>query len=311
MELILGASLIAAFIAGVAALFAPCCVTVLLPAYFASIFREKRKIFLMTFIFFLGILTVFLPLGLGFSVLGQLFASYHRTIFAVAGVFFLILGALLVGGRRISLPMKSHPSLAKHGAWAIYVLGIFSGIATTCCAPVLAGVFALSILPGSLIWGGIYTLAYVLGMVLPLFILAAFLDKAQFTQRLMRAGSVVRLPWAEVTIPELISGTTFLIMGVLTLFAAWKNTLTSHASYQISINIYFAKLQAGILKFAGIIPGVAWAAIILGLVVMVTLFALKQKRNLETSKEILAGKINESEVESKSTNKKSCCNEKD
>jgi cytochrome c biogenesis protein CcdA len=310
MELILGASLIAAFVAGVAALFAPCCVTVLLPAYFASIFQEKRKVFLMTFIFFLGILTVFLPLGLGFSVLGQVFASYHRTIFIVAGVFFLILGALLVAGKRMSLPFKGHPSLAKHNVWGIYVLGIFSGVATTCCAPVLAGVFALSILPGSLIWGGIYTLAYVLGMVLPLFILAAFLDKANFTKRLMKTGAMVRLPWSEVTIPELISGVTFLIMGALTLFAAARNTLATHAGgYQLSINIYLAQLQAGILKFAGVIPGIAWAAVVLGIVVAITLFALKQRRNLETPEEIPAEKINE--VETKSTNNKPCCHEKD
>lgn len=310
MELILGASLIAAFIAGIAALFAPCCVTVLLPAYFASIFQERRKVFLMTFVFFLGILTVFLPLGLGFSVLGQIFARYHREIFAAAGIFFLILGALLVAGKRISLPMKNHPSLAKNNAWSIYVLGIFSGIATTCCAPVLAGVFALSVLPGSLIWGGIYTLAYVLGMVLPLFILAAFLDKARFTQRLMRAGTVIRLPWAEITIPELVSGVTFLLMGALTLWSAAKNTLATHAGgYQLSINIYLAKLQAGILKFAGLVPGIAWAALILGLAAAIVLFALKQKRGLEAPEGIPTEKIKG--TEEKQTNQKSCCHEKD
>ncbi|OGY98641.1 MAG: hypothetical protein A2855_01255 [Candidatus Liptonbacteria bacterium RIFCSPHIGHO2_01_FULL_57_28] len=307
MELILGASLIAAFVAGIAALFAPCCVTVLLPAYFASIFQERRKVFLMTFIFFLGILTVFLPLGLGLSALGQVFATYHRAIFAVAGVFFLILGILLVTGQRMSLPMKSHPSLAKHGAWSIYVLGIFSGIATTCCAPVLAGVFALSVLPGSIVWGGIYTLAYVLGMVLPLFILAALLDKAEFTKRLMKAGTMVRLPWGSVTVPELISGLTFLVMGALTLTAAARNTLAAHpGTWQLSINIYLAQLQAGIQKFAGIVPGFVWAAVVVGIAAGIAYFALRQKRGLEA-----AAPEEVTEAEEKSTNNKSCCNEKD
>jgi len=72
MEALVGTSLIAAFVAGVAALFAPCCITVLLPSYLGSIFREKYKIFFMTFIFFLGIATVFLPIGLGASYLAQL-----------------------------------------------------------------------------------------------------------------------------------------------------------------------------------------------------------------------------------------------
>ena len=44
------ASLVTAFIAGVAALFAPCCITVLLPAYLGSIFRQKATIMLMTLV---------------------------------------------------------------------------------------------------------------------------------------------------------------------------------------------------------------------------------------------------------------------
>lgn len=299
MELILATSLVTAFIAGIAALFAPCCITVLLPSYFGSIFREKKKVFLMTFIFFLGILTVFLPLGLGLSALGQLFARYHRAIFAIAGFFFLALGTVLIAGRKISFAMKSHPALAKNNAWSVYVLGIFSGIATTCCAPVLAGVFALSVLPGSVIWGGIYTLAYVLGMVLPLFLIAAFLDKADFTKKIMKTGSTVKLPWAEVTIPELISGVTFLAMGVLTLVSAANNTVASHGSYQVGINVFLAKLQISIAGFVGLVPGIVWAAVILGIAILITLAALRQREAEEDHKP----------VEEKSTNNKNCCHE--
>src|SRR3989344_2764797 len=220
MDLLVSASIVSAFIAGVAALFAPCCITVLLPSYLGSIFHEKRKVFLMTFVFFLGILLVFLPLGLGLAAFGQVLSRYHNIIFAFGGAFLLLLGLSLIFGVHISLPYRVHPVLKANNVFSVFPLGIFSGIATTCCAPVLAGVFALSVLPGSLIWGGIYTLAYVLGMVLPLFVLAAFLDKAEFTKRIMRMGAMVRLPWGRVTIPELVSGVTFLIMGVLTLFAA-------------------------------------------------------------------------------------------
>src|SRR3989344_780700 len=106
MELLFSASLVAAFIAGIAALFAPCCVTVLLPSYFASIFKQRTKVFLMTFVFFLGIVAVFLPLGLGAASLGQIFSRYHNSIFAVGGVFMVFLGLSLVAGRRMSLPFK-------------------------------------------------------------------------------------------------------------------------------------------------------------------------------------------------------------
>src|SRR3989338_5111820 len=98
------ASLIAAFIAGLAALFAPCCITVLLPTYLASIFRQKRTVVAMTLVFFLGLLAVFLPLGLGFASLGTLFSKNHDLIFIVGGLFLLFLGASILFGFHFSIP---------------------------------------------------------------------------------------------------------------------------------------------------------------------------------------------------------------
>src|SRR3989338_6923769 len=89
----------------------------------------------------------------------------------------------LLSGKQFSLPISIHPELKKYDFISVFVLGIFSAIATTCCAPVLAGVLTLSALPGSFILGGIYTLAYVLGMVIPLFIIAGFLDRVNFTNK--------------------------------------------------------------------------------------------------------------------------------
>jgi len=111
MDLIISASLIASFLAGIAALFAPCCITVLLPTYFASIFKEKTKVFLMTFIYFIGILTIFLPIGLGVSFLTQIFSQYHDTIFLLGGIFLLFLGLSLLLGQQFSLPFSVRPEL--------------------------------------------------------------------------------------------------------------------------------------------------------------------------------------------------------
>src|SRR3989344_98021 len=126
MELLISASLIAAFFAGVAALFAPCCITVLLPSYLASVFRERYKIFLMTFVFFLGILAVFLPLGLGMGLLGQFFNRYHNTIFLIGGSFLAVLGTSLILGKHFSLPFQTKPALKNNQAVSIFTLGVFS-----------------------------------------------------------------------------------------------------------------------------------------------------------------------------------------
>lgn len=221
----------------------------------------------MTFIFFLGILTVFLPLGLGISTLGQIFSRYHRQIFSVAGAFFLILGAMLLTGRRMAMPFSFHPKLQGYNAGSVYLLGILSGVATTCCAPVLAGVLAMSVLPGSMIWGLVYTLAYVLGMVIPLFLLSLFLDRVHLTEKIMSAKKTLEFNFrgrpVRVTVPELISGITFFVMGAITLYWAWVGNVTSHSDVQVSVNIFLTKINTALTKFTGGIPEIVWAAFFL------------------------------------------------
>src|SRR5713226_2729594 len=53
-----GGSVVAAVVAGMIALFAPCCISVMLPAYFASSFQNRRVLVAMTFVFAAGIATV-------------------------------------------------------------------------------------------------------------------------------------------------------------------------------------------------------------------------------------------------------------
>ncbi len=284
MELLIGTSLIAAFIAGVAALFAPCCVTVLLPSYFGSIFKTRRKVFLMTFIFFLGILTVFLPLGLGFSSLSTFFGRYHYEIFTVMGLLLLALGISLLFGKRLPMPSSWRPKFEVRGketVASVYVLGIFSGIATTCCAPVLAGALALSVLPGTFLWGIVYTLAYVLGMVSPLFILASVIDRTNLTNRLFEA----RKPFTftllgkefRTRISDLIAGTTFTAMGVFTLVWAANNPMIYSAT-AVDINIFITKILRFLNSFVGGIPQFVWGIAVVGLLVGLTALAVRQNK---------------------------------
>jgi cytochrome c-type biogenesis protein len=266
MDVLVSASLVAAFLAGIAALLAPCCITVLLPTYFASIFKEKSKVFFMTFIYFLGLLAVFIPIGLGFTALTETFREFHNAIFIIGGIFLLILGLALTMGYKFSLPMLVHPELKKHDILSVLYLGIFSGVATTCCAPVLAGVLALSALSASYFLGAIYTLTYVLGMVTPLFILAAFLDKANFTQKLM----AFRKP------ANILSGLMFLSLGVVIVYLGLTNQLTMQNSYQLTTNLFIAEQTARIGRYTGILPESVWAVTFLGFFGLIAAVAVKQ-----------------------------------
>ena len=288
MELLISASFIASFFAGIAALFAPCCITVLLPTYFASIFKQKSTVFLMTFVYFLGILSIFLPIGLGVSFLTQIFSQYHDTIFLIGGIFLIFLGMTLLLGQQMSLPFSVHPKLKGQDFISVYVLGIFSAVATTCCAPVLAGVLTLSALPGSVFLGGIYTLAYVLGMVLPLFIIAFTLDKVDFTQKFVafrkRVSYSVLGQKVSLTFANLFSGLMFLVLGIVIIYLAKTSQLTSHSSYQVSLNIYLTKFINGIGRFTQLIPEVGWAVIFISIALFVTFVAIKQFINLKKRK---------------------------
>lgn len=279
METLVGTSLIAAFVAGVAALFAPCCITVLLPSYLGNIFKEKYKIFFMTFVFFLGVLTVFLPIGLGASFLAQAFSEYHNIIFTVGGIFLVVLGITMLFGKKFTTPTSVRDGMKRHVS-SIYVLGIFSAIATTCCAPVLAGVLTLGVASGTIVWGALYTLAYVVGMTLPLFIIAAFLDKANLTERFTNAKKTVAMrlggfSW-RITVSELISGLIFLLMGSYITYLAFSNKLFTHSSYQLEMNLWNAKFLGAINGFVTLIPEYIWALLFIGLVASISYVFIKQ-----------------------------------
>ncbi|MBI4426575.1 MAG: hypothetical protein HY567_03270 [Candidatus Kerfeldbacteria bacterium] len=288
MNLLVSASIVASFVAGVAALFAPCCITVLLPSYLGSIFRERKAVFLMTFIFFLGILTVFFPLGLGSAAFGQFLSRNHTLIFSIGGAFLLILGLGLLLGKSFSLPFHVNPTLKNHHPWSVFTLGIFSGIATTCCAPVLAGVLALAALPGSIFWGAAYTVSYVLGMVTPLFILASVLDRTKLTQRFMAwrrrwTYSIGKLV-VNLSVAEAMAGVIFVGMGLTTIWLAMNNRLAVHSRYQVDVNIFLTKVLRSIKGAVTAIPEVVWAVVlILALIGIIarTRYLIRQEKHYD------------------------------
>lgn len=271
MEIIVGASLIAAFVAGMAALFAPCCIAVLLPSYLGNVFREKYKVFSMTFIFFLGIASVFMPIGLGASFLSQFFGEYHGTIFLVGGLFIILVGLALLFGKRFSISMPFRVGVVKN-APSIFLLGVFSAVATMCCAPVLAGVLALSVTSGTIVWGGLYTLAFVLGMTLPLFAIAAFLEKTGFAQRLTGLNKKI----GKITVSELVSGLVFVLMGGYITYLAFVDRLYRHSAYQLEVNMYNARFLDFVSGVTSSVPEYIWGLLTVGAVSYISYLFVKR-----------------------------------
>lgn len=203
----------------------------------------------------------------------------------MGGLALVGLGISLILGKSFSIPSPVHPSIKNKGVLSIYVLGIFSAIATTCCAPVLAGVLALSAASGSILWGGVYTLSYVLGMVLPLFIIATFLDKIDFTKKFFslhkpRSINLFGHNYRFI-FSELAAGIVFLGMGIYIIYLALTNQLFMQSGYQLGINLFLDNLVRGVHRFTQAIPEIVWAGLALLVFILITKFAIKQYKNYD------------------------------
>ena len=255
----LGGSVIAAVVAGTIALFAPCCISVMLPAYFAGSFQNRRVLTAMTFVFAAGIATVILPIALGAAVLRQIFLEEHTTIYLIGGSTMIALGVYTLLGGRLKLPMPGRRSSGGTGPWAVYSLGVFSGVASSCCAPVLAGVIALSGLASSfgvaLGLGG----AYVFGMVAPLFVIALLWERKDFSDsRLFRPRTVsLRLGrWQRtLTGTALASGVLLTLMGIGTVVIGLQGEAMPAASdWQAEAAVTLQRAGAAVTDALAFLP---------------------------------------------------------
>src|SRR5205807_3301676 len=122
-----GGSVLAAIIAGATALFAPCCISVMLPAYFASSFQNRRLLVAMTFLFAAGIATVILPIAMGASVLRQFLTTQHTAIYVTGGVLMLVLAGYVLLGGQIHLPIPGRRAGGTSGMVSVYSLGMLAG----------------------------------------------------------------------------------------------------------------------------------------------------------------------------------------
>lgn len=175
-QLLFGGTLLAAFLGGLVALLAPCCVSVMLPAYLATGFRHRAGILAATLVFALGVATIIVPIGLGATALVALVSGQHALVFSVGATAMLIGGVAMLLGWKPRLPMLGRAPTG-HGFGAAYGLGVFSGAASSCCVPVLAGVAILSGATASFPAALTVSLTYVAGMVAPLAVLALVWDR--------------------------------------------------------------------------------------------------------------------------------------
>ncbi len=239
-EFLFGVSLTASFLAGVLALFAPCCITFLFPSYLGTVFRDGKKVALYTLVFALGLSFILIPVALGFRFVIYFLDTYHKQIY-YAGGFFLMFMGLMTLKPIFHLPQIFHmePKMGKRvNAGSVFGLGLMSGLTSSCCAPVLFAAVTLTTLSPTLLQAAVVSFAYVLGIVFPLFFLSL---GYQDVSRRLSGGNRQKL----YTVLKYMGAFVFIVSGILIVISNYLDRIQMNQMEEYGRSIRQTVLEAG------------------------------------------------------------------
>lgn len=277
-------SILAAFFAGGVALFAPCCIVFLAPSYLAVAAKNRRwRLLPLTFVFAAGLALVLVPITLGLSLVASAIANYHRPLYYAGGALMLALAAFSLSGRMVSMPsLLRAPDTGRGDTASFFALGVFSGVASSCCAPVLAGVMTLSALSGSAAGGVILGLAYTFGMVFPLFVLALLWDRFRLGERRILQVRPVHLRFVGRTLVtntiNVAVAVAFAVMGAFVIFLAGSGQMTGGPGFQVGIGRGLASVFQRIETWTRPVPEAVLGLVVLTLAGVFVYATLRDRR---------------------------------
>ena len=225
------ASYLATFLGGVLTLLSPCS-ALLLPAFFAYAFQSKGELVRKTGIFYLGLATTLVPLGLGISAVSVLFYGQRSTLILVSGLLIVALGIFQLAGGGFGIePLARLQGRIKGGsAGSTYALGAVYGFAGFCSGPILGAVLTVAAASGGALRGASLLAVYALGMAAPLFLLALLWDRFDLGRRRWLRGREIGLGRLKIHTNNLISGLMFVALGVV--FIAYEGTSALSGLYE-------------------------------------------------------------------------------
>lgn len=186
LNLALSVNFLIAFLAGIIGFVSPCGFAVF-PAFFAFLFKERKRGVFLTIAFATGMMLSFIILGIAAGIAGTFFNNFKREFAWLSGTLLVVFGLMLLlnkGFRFLTFRMD-HPK--KHKTFlSIGLLGFFFAWGwTPCVGPILSGVLILAANTGSALSGALMLAAYAVGVAVPLLLVAYFSDKldlARFVQ---------------------------------------------------------------------------------------------------------------------------------
>ncbi|MEV4222076.1 cytochrome c biogenesis CcdA family protein [Nonomuraea sp. NPDC049725] len=251
--------LLGAFLGGVLTLLSPCS-AMLLPAFFSYAFAGPRALLARTGVFYLGLITTLVPLGVLAGTLGAFVNEHRFTFVTVASIVVIALGAVML--LNVPVPFLSRGAAAEGtSTTAVYVLGTVYGLAGVCAGPLLGAVLTVAAVSGNALAGGLVLVVFAAGMALPLLVLALLWGRAPFVRRLVRPREVTIGRWRN-TWTGIVGGALTVAVGVLLLTTAGTTELTGILGATDQ-----AAVEGAVLRGAGQVPDL----LVVGVVVTVAL----------------------------------------
>lgn len=214
------ALLLLAFVGGILSFLAPCTLPVL-PAYFAFATTPTRVgAIARTLSFGAGLAVVFIALGTLAGSLGALIAANKDAITRTVGALFLILGGIMLTGRELpGFQVRAEPKRTVAGA---FLFGLLFAVSWSgCIGPIVGSALLLAAQTQTALQGGLLLAAYALGLLVPLLLISAFLDRLQGGRFLaILRGRTVTLFGRELHSTQLITGVMLLVVGIIFLLRA-------------------------------------------------------------------------------------------
>ncbi len=223
------------FIEGLLSFFSPC-ILPLLPVYMSYlagnaredeggiIKYERKKVFLHTIFFVLGISFAFFVLLTAFTSVGSFFNSYKNLFTRIGGIIIIILGLFQLGVFELKFLQRERRFTSRLIEREVnpiiaFVMGFtFSFAWTPCIGPMLSSVLIFASSAKTAAIGNMLILLYTLGFTIPFLILGLFttkiLDflnkKRKILKYTIKAGGII-----------------LIIIGVMT-YTGWMNGVSSY-----------------------------------------------------------------------------------
>ncbi|WP_233437793.1 cytochrome c biogenesis CcdA family protein [Agromyces laixinhei] len=253
-----------ALVGGILTLLSPCSV-MLLPAFFAYAFTSPGRLLARTGVFYLGLITTLVPMGVLAGTVGAFVSANRTPLVTIAAVVIIVLGAVQLAG--IPLPAFTRSGASEGtGVASVYLLGTVYGLAGVCAGPLLGSVLALAALGGQPLYGGLVLAVFALGMTGPLFGLAFAWSRSARLRGMLRPRTVRIGRWAN-TWTQIVGGLLGIGIGVLLIVTEGTASLGGvlGASQQFAIESWVLERTTGVSDLVVIAVAVAALAIAWGL----------------------------------------------